>query len=264
MRRALSVRAQRWGTTRCHVMRVDPKVVLDKNSAACYTVRSMSTATQIPLFRRRGGARRGAGRRPGPSPRVRHQGRADFRGRFPGHVTLKVVPGLRSLRDGRILRALEATLRAACERGPFRVVEYSVQGDHLHMIVEAADRAALGRGMKSIAARVARAVNRVLRRSGKVLRDRYHLRVLKTPLEVRRALSYVLNNARKHLGARAPRVGRVDSASSGRWFQGWREGVEAIARAPAPVARAATWLLRVGWRRHGLLDPSEVPGLRTT
>ena len=88
---------------------------------------------------------------------MRHRGRGDFRGRFPGHVTLKVVLGLRSLRDGRILRALEATLRAACERGSFRVVAYSVQGDHLHLIVEAADRAALGRGMKSIAARVARA-----------------------------------------------------------------------------------------------------------
>jgi hypothetical protein len=86
--------------------------------------------------------------------------------------------------------------------------------------------------------------------------------VLKTPLEVRRALSYVLNNARKHLGARAPRVGRIDPASSGPWFQGWREGIVALARSPAPVARAATWLLRVGWQRHGLLDPSEVPGLR--
>jgi REP element-mobilizing transposase RayT len=193
---------------------------------------------------------------------VRHRSRSDFRGRFPGHVTLKVREGLRSLRDGRIVRALQATLREACEQGHFRVVEFSIQGDHLHMLVEAADRKALGRGMKSITARVARAVNRVLGRSGPVLRDRYHLRVLKTPLEVQRALNYVLNNARKHLGARAPRVGRIDSASSGPWFQGWREGIVAIARSPAPVARAATWLLRVGWQRHGLLDPSEIPGLR--
>jgi REP element-mobilizing transposase RayT len=194
---------------------------------------------------------------------VRHRSRAAFRGRFPGHVTLKVRRGLRSLRDGRLVRALQATLREACEQGHFRVVAFSIQGDHLHMLVEAADRKALGRGMKSITARVARAVNRALGRSGPVLRDRYHLRVLATPLEVRRALSYVLNNARKHLGARAPRVGRVDPASSGPWFHGWREGIVALARSPAPVAWAATWLLRVGWQRHGLLDPSEVPGLRS-
>ena len=220
-------------------------------------------AAQLPLFRRRGPFP-GAGRRPGPNPRVRHRSRADFRGRFPGHVTLKVREGLRSLRDGRIVRALQATLREACDQGHFRVVEFSIQGDHLHMLVEATDRKALGRGMKSITARVARAVNRVLGRTGPVLRDRYYLRVLKTPLEVKRALNYVLNNARKHLGARAPRVGRVDPASSGPWFQGWRDPVLALARSPAPVARAATWLLRVGWRRHGLLDPSEVPGLRAT
>ena len=179
------------------------------------------------------------------------------------HVTLKVREGLRTLRDVRIVRALEATFRRGAVRGDFRLVEYTIQDDHLHLIVEANDRRALARGMMSIATRIARAVNRVLRRTGRVLRDRYHLRVLRTPLEVRRALSYVLNNARKHLGARAPRLGFIDPASSGPWFSGWKAGfATAWARAPAPVGRATSWLLRVGWRRHGLLDPSEVPGLR--
>jgi hypothetical protein len=73
-----------------------------------------------------------------------------------------------------------------------------------------------------------------------------------------------LDNLRKHLGARSPRVGQIDPASSGAWFMGWREGIIARARSPAPVAAARTWLLRVGWQRHGRVDPSEVPGLRTT
>ena len=219
----------------------------------------MTAPDQLALFRPRG-PWPGAGRPPGPNPRVQHRSRPDFPGRFPAHVTLKVRRGVRTLRDVRIVRALEATLAEACERGDFRVAHYSIQPDHLHFLVEASDRAALGRGMKAIGARVARAVNRVLRRRGRMLRDRYHLRILKTPREVHRALAYVLLNARKHLGARAPRVGRVDPASSGRWFSGWREGVVALARSPAPVARARTWLLRVGWQRHGLLDPSECPG----
>jgi hypothetical protein len=80
----------------------------------------MTDAAQLPLFRRRGLP--GVGRRPGPNPRVRHRSRADFRGRFPAHVTLKVREGLRTLRDGRIVRALQATLREACEQGHFRVV----------------------------------------------------------------------------------------------------------------------------------------------
>ena len=153
---------------------------------------------------------------------MRHLSREAISGREPCHVTLKVVPGLRTLRDVRIVRALEAAFRAIPQRADFRVVEYSIQDDHLHMLVEANDRRALARGMKAIGTRVARAVNRVLRRAGPVLRDRYHLRVLRTPLEVRRALAYVVLNARKHLGRRAPRVAHIDPASSGPWFSGWR------------------------------------------
>ncbi len=115
--------------------------------------------------------------------------------------------------------------------------------------------------MKSLAARFARAVNRALGRTGAVLRDRYHRRLLFTPREVRNALSYVLTNARRHaarLGRVLPRVAQIDPASSGSWFEGWRPGVtrpESVR--PRPVAPARTWLARVGWRRHGLLDPGE-------
>ncbi len=142
------------------------------------------------------------------------------------------------------------------------MVHYVLMGNHAHLIVEGADRQALGRGMKAVGARLARAVNRVFDRSGPVLEERYHLRVLETPREVRGAIRYVLLNAARH-ARRAGRALRIDPASSGRWFDGWSRGKVARERAPAtrrPVARPRTWLLRVGWRRHGLLDPAEVPG----
>jgi len=141
------------------------------------------------------------------------------------------------------------------------VVHYSIQTDHVHLIVEASSSEDLGRGMKAVGARLARAVNRVFARRGPVLRDRYHVRTLRTPREVRNAIAYVLLNARRHLAKRGgpiPRVGRIDPASSGRWFDGWRGGPRA-ADAPA-VARPRTWLLSAGWRRAGLVDPREVPG----
>ena len=137
------------------------------------------------------------------------------------------------------------------------------------MIVEAHGKEALARGMMSIGARLARAVNRVGRRSGPVLDGRYHHRSLRSPREVRRALAYVLLNARRHLakslGVSRSAPAHLDGASSARWFGGWRP--EAASRlqeaAGAPeVARPRTWLLRIGWRRHGLVDPSEVPGER--
>ena len=121
-----------------------------------------------------------------------------------------------SLRSKRFVREFRRSLRQACERDGFRVVHYSVQRNHVHMIVEATEKDALGRGMKAIASRVARAANRVFKRSGRVLAGRYHLRVLKTPREVRNAIAYVLLNARKHWRERwghAPPV-KIDEASS--------------------------------------------------
>jgi hypothetical protein len=141
-------------------------------------------------------------------------------------------------------------------------VHYSIQGDHVHLIVEASSTRDLASGMKSIAARFARAVNRIFHHTGRVLVDRGHVHVLKTPREVRNAIAYVLLNARRHFRKRtglAP-VGRgIDPASSGRWFDGWFGGNGGTKDPPA-VARPRTWLLGVGWRRRGLIDPAEIPG----
>jgi REP element-mobilizing transposase RayT len=175
-------------------------------------------------------------------------------------VTLRVRRGVPSLRSASFVAEWERSLARACERGEFRVVHYSVQTNHAHLVVEAHDRDALARGMKAVAARLARAANRVFRRRGPVLADRYHLRVLRTPREVRRVIAYVLLNARKHAAGGA---GGVDPASSGRWFDGWRRAVRLASSRllPAqPVANPRTWLLRIGWRRHGLIDPEELPG----
>jgi REP element-mobilizing transposase RayT len=183
------------------------------------------------------------------------------------HVTLRVRPGVPSLRTVAVVREFRRSLAEACERGDFRVNHYSLQGDHLHMILEADDARALANGMKSIGARLARAVNRACGRTGPVLDGRYHHRLLRTPREVRRALAYVLLDARHHRqrnGRKATAPNRVlDPASSGRWFDGWRVTFARCVDEPRgspEVARPHTWLLRIGWRRHGRIDPSEVPG----
>ena len=181
----------------------------------------------------------------------------------PIHVTIRVRREIPSLRSRRFIRDFRKSLRKACERGAFRVVHYSLQRDHVHMVVEASGKKALGSGMKSISARLARAVNRVFARSGPVLDGRYHARVLKTPREVRNALAYVLLNARKHFWQRegkSPPV-RLDEASSGRWFDGWKVRPRGpTGSAEREVALPHSWLLTSGWRKHRLVDPAEVPG----
>ena len=185
----------------------------------------------------------------------------------PVHVTIRIRANLPSLREGRFVQEWRRSLAESSERGEFRVNHYSLQGDHAHLIVEAHGKEALACGMKSIAARLARAFNRVSGRSGPVLDGRYHHRSLRSPREVRRALAYVLLNARRHLansrGVSRSATAQLDGASSARWFDGWRPQV--ASRSPEcndtpEVARPRTWLLRIGWRRHGLVDPNEVPG----
>jgi REP element-mobilizing transposase RayT len=206
-----------------------------------------------------GGARKGAGRPAGSRPRVQHLLRPPVPGWAPAHVTVRVRPGLPSLRRGAFVQELRASLRRGCERGDFRVLHYSVQADHVHLLVESAGKRALACGMKSIGARLARAIHRADALRGPVLDGRYHLRVLRTPREVRNAIAYVLLNVRHHLVKRGGTPSRhvLDAASSARWFDGW--AARATPRptpAGAPeVARPHTWLARVGWRRHGLIDP---------
>ena len=209
-----------------------------------------------------GGFRKGAGRKARRPGIVHHVRRTSLKRECPAHVTLRVQKGIPSLRRRAFVREFQASLGEACSRSGFRVVHYSIQTNHVHLIVEANGKRALACGMKSIGARLARAVNRCFDRSGPVLDGRYHLRLLETPRQVRNALAYVLLNARMHWKQRrgvAPPVS-IDEASSGRWFRGWRDRVKrALPRGDPEVAQPRTWLLRKGWRKHGLIHPDEVP-----
>ena len=210
-----------------------------------------------------GGVRKGAGRKAAVRARVWHRARAKFPERHPGLVTVRVRKDVPSLRTVRLVQELERSFRSSPKRVDFHVVHYSIQHDHVHLLVEAAGAASLSCGMKSVAARLARAVNRVFRQRGAVLDGRYHHRRLGTPREVRAALAYVLLNARKHAAQRIPATVAsrfpVDPASSGRWFEGWADPPAPPLDQPA-VARPRTWLLRAGWQRHGLIRREEVPG----
>ena len=213
-----------------------------------------------------GGPREGAGAKRIGRGQEPHRLRVRFHRLTPAHVTLRVVKDLSNLRSRSLVKELRKTFAQACERGDFRLVEYSIQHNHLHLIVEAETHDALSRGMKSIASRFAKAVNLIFRRKGQVIAGRYHVQLLTSPTQVRNALRYVLLNVRKHFKQRegyAPPV-KVDAASSGSQFDGWRSSPETLrARATQEevgVAKAASWLLSLGWRRHGLIDLSAVPG----
>ncbi len=174
-------------------------------------------------FRTWGGKREGAGRKPtGPMRRVPHVPRAPLARRFPVSATWRMADGVWNLRSRRCFTVLQRAMYAGGRRDDFRVVHFAVMGNHVHLLVEAADRERLIRGMQGLGIRMARALNRVMKRRGRVVSDRYHARVLKTLTEVRNARRYLENNARKHYGI----VGEDDFTSH------------------TPFVRPRTWLLR--------------------
>jgi putative transposase len=152
-------------------------------------------------FRTWGGKRKGAGRKAvGGRSGVVHRRRPLLKRRFPVHVTWRMEKDVWNLRTRRCFRVLERAFLGGANRFGFRLVHYSVQGNHLHLLVEARDEVALSRGMNGLGVRVAKGLNRVMGRSGKVLGDRYHSHILRTPTEARRARTYLLHNARRHYG----------------------------------------------------------------
>jgi len=246
------------------------------------------------VFMRWGGKRKGAGRKPkGERAGVSHGPRARITKNHPGLVTLRLRAGLPSLRESAVLALVELA-RVKSVRADFRVVHFSIQMNHLHLVVEADDNLALSRGMRSFLACLVQRLNRMWRRKGKVFADRYHLHVVKEPREMRNGLVYVLNNARKH-GCWTGE--RPDPHSSGESFLGWLEPRESWERGrnaqsssrPKPRRRpgmnsidwyelatgctpadrerervrallaARSWLLREGWRLHGLIRVTEAP-----
>lgn len=219
-----------------------------------------------------GGARRGAGRPPnGARAGVSHLVRPNHSAAHPVHVTLRTADGVPNLRGRRTFDAVVEALRAGCERPDSRVVHFSVQSNHVHLIAEAKDGVALSGLIQGLSIRIARSVNRATSRTGRVFGDRYHSRALGTPLEVHRALGYVLCNFQKHSAPSDRRlVGFMDGCSSAPWFDGWKIpdateralGLHRSILGDPPVASPRTWLLRSGYRKHGLVDPNRAPRRR--
>jgi REP element-mobilizing transposase RayT len=194
---------------------------------------------------------------------VPHGKRAALAARFPVHVTVKLREHLPALRRREAHTALRAAFAAGCDRNGFRLIHYAILNDHLHFVVEAPARLALSRGIQGLLVRIARTLNKLWDRRGRVFADRYHDHILRSPREVRNALRYVLGNGKKHAAeGRAVAVPQaLDTFTSAPWFDGFREtfvvrGLAAIVR---PVTDARTWLLTIGWRRHGLLSVHERP-----
>jgi putative transposase len=193
---------------------------------------------EIAFPNTRGGRRRGAGRPKGSrtSTAIPHTRRPRVSPHKPHHVTVRVTRGTWNLRSQRCFRPVTDALEHALPRAGFRIVHFSVQHNHVHLIVEADDRRTMSNGLRTLFARIARGLNDVMGASGRRIDDRYHEHVLATPSEVRNAVYYVLGNRAQHLARRGVVADRFMSD-------------EFSSTAKPVVKKPRSWLLREGWTR---------------
>jgi REP element-mobilizing transposase RayT len=223
------------------------------------------TASTKISTKRRGGARPNAGRKRSPFRKYdpSHAKRPELSFKHAVHVMLRALPDVPRLRQRAGYEAIRAVLFHFLGGIDFRVVHISIQYNHVHLIVEAANKQALRRGMQRFAIRAARELNARFKRRGKVFAFRYQSKQIKTDRYARNVIAYVLNNWRRHgedryTGQQSMPFDQFSSAGS---FPGWwlRNGL----RPPEPglpVSPPQTQLLIFDWQLYGLVDPFEVPG----
>jgi REP element-mobilizing transposase RayT len=214
---------------------------------------------------RHGGWRPNAGRPRKPGA-VSHLARPDEPARFPQHITLRVAEGVPSLGSERYVKIIRRAVRDSHGAG-FRICEFNVVGNHVHLVTEASGKRALASGIAGFKVRVARRLNAVMGRRGKLFSERYHVRYLKTPTEVRNVLRYVLLNRKHHAAEKRFDKYWIDPWSSAAWFEGWAAPVRAdepwkraLLALDRPTAKPTVWLLTDGWKKRGLLRFDERPG----
>ncbi len=179
-------------------------------------------------------------------------------------VTLKVRDDVVNLRRPSSFRVITRAFEAWRDRNGFRLLHFSVMGNHLHLVAEANSARALSRAMQGIAIRIAKGMNRVMgKKRGPVFAGRYHNHVLHTRRQVRNALAYVLCNARKHPIAKNVKRTWVDPWSSGHAFDGWLGEWTSEPKGPAPITAPSSVIARQWRMGTGGIPPDTVPGRRS-
>lgn len=199
--------------------------------------------------------------------RVPHRKRPLHADAHPVHITLRgrrELPSFRNQVVRQLVMTLLAQVRAWSEKAngkdSFQLLEASIQDDHIHLMIEATDKEKLSSGMRSFIIRFAKRLNRILGRvNGKVWADRYHRHDLKTPREVRTCLVYIFANWKKHSLVLPRYLPLCDPYSSSGAFEGWTGTPMVILPGPWPRFAPRTWLLEKGWRRAGVIRPTDCP-----
>jgi REP element-mobilizing transposase RayT len=178
-------------------------------------------------------------------------------------ITQRVVEEVGQLRTWEAYGAFWNAAFKVSSRDDFRIVDITLEVNHLHLTVEASDERALSRGMQAFKISAARHINRAMGHTGTVFPERYNAKQITGRRQARDVRCYVLCNWRRH-GKDAGVSWPVDPFSSGISFTGWRGLTKPFVPPPwykpLPVREPQTWLLTEGLKYEEPIDCYEVPG----
>lgn len=174
----------------------------------CASLKGVGMGKQLKLNLNQGslgGRREGSGRRRLHSTGVGHRTREKVSHRTPLHVNFRYRT---HVRNKETLRLLKKAIVNSRKHG-LKVLHYSFQSNHIHLILEANSNEVLTRGMRSLTITFAKGLKK-----GRVQIERYHLHVLRTLREAKNAILYVLFNQQKHERGRCSEIDEYTSLLS--------------------------------------------------
>jgi REP element-mobilizing transposase RayT len=166
----------------------------------------MAKQLKLNLYKgMRGGRRPGAGRKRLHSKGVAHRKRETVNFRHALHVNFKFRTTIRNKFSLGVLR--KAIIKARFHG--LRIIHFSMQSNHIHLILEAHDTEILSKGMRSLTITFAKGLKK-----GSIQIERYHLHVLRSLRETKNAVHYVLFNEQRHSGLKKAYVTPYSSLGS--------------------------------------------------
>lgn len=128
---------------------------------------------------------------------IRHTSREIINKPTSLHLTIKVRENKADIQNKRLLKSLHHAIKRARLKS-LRVIHYTLEYNHLHLLVEADNNKHLGQSMQALGISLAKAINKYKGVKGAVYKHRYHLRKIHTARELKNVLHYIFQNGMKH------------------------------------------------------------------
>jgi REP element-mobilizing transposase RayT len=144
---------------------------------------------------------KGAGRPAIHDIGIRHRERPKLTRLSSLHLTIKIKRIKADLKNKSILIVLKRAIYNARKKG-LRVIHFSLEFDHVHLLIEAPDNFILGKGMQSLGVTLVRGINKLGQTSGEVYKHRYHFRKINSTRELKVVMNYIFHNGVKHRTAK--------------------------------------------------------------